>query len=393
MSRNRLYRKLSSLSLGALALSATVLTLPAQTAMAAPAGQSTPTPRTAPAGSVLHGRSSNAAAAAAHLPVVNLDAKVKTFLARHHAEGITDGLTSATTACDANTPARLWYAQQTKRLNALDVEMVQATAALALPTLDAMIAPQGAKENRLTDHAAVLTSSLTRLHTFWTADTARTAEMVEMRNDVVINPVRVYAVYRAIGLTRTQASLLTAAEVAWVRTSSGMQHGHSPLLTFNSVATTGDLGHRRIVMGQGLMGYLDTVGDGDLEARLVLAHEYGHEVQDSIGMNNDKVEPTVPLASERLELHADASAGYVAAHAKGYHLDTAALKQGNAMFYSLGDCSTDAADHHGSPAQRDRAASWGEAQAAGSSTVLTPVAFRSIFDKALPLTIIPDTAA
>ena len=84
---------------------------------------------------------------------------------------------------------------------------------------------------------------------------------------------------------------------------------------------------------------------------------------------------------------ADGYATYFLTHKRGAALNAQRAAGAVETFAQLGDCLVDYPDHHGTPAQRDAAASWAvdlahDAQKQGM--VLPSATFATTFDAALP---------
>lgn len=97
-----------------------------------------------------------------------------------------------------------------------------------------------------------------------------------------------------------------------------------------------DLGHRR------------TSNSGDLAVAYILAHEYGHAVQFSLGLFDRQAGP-----SARIEQHADCWAGVWANDAITHHyLEDANLGEAVAAAGLVGDYEANSPGHHGTPRER-----------------------------------------
>jgi hypothetical protein len=128
----------------------------------------------------------------------------------------------------------------------------------------------------------------------------------------------------------------------------------------------------------------------DVAPAAILSHEFGHHIQYEEGLD---LETTLsdPEASRRLELMADTFGGYYLTHIRGAHVGIGRVRSFVMLFYSLGDCSFDSNSHHGTPAQRRKAAEFGALNALLPATRVLPsrtVRFR--FEKVLPKIVAPD---
>lgn len=85
---------------------------------------------------------------------------------------------------------------------------------------------------------------------------------------------------------------------------------------------------------------------GDFAVAMVMAHEFGHHIQDELGLFGASDTPTI-------EQHADCLAGvWTAAAERIGILDPGDVEEGMAAAWLVGDSAFDAADHHGTSDQR-----------------------------------------
>jgi predicted metalloprotease len=102
-------------------------------------------------------------------------------------------------------------------------------------------------------------------------------------------------------------------------------------------------------------GYGKTVGD--FAVAYIVAHEYGHQVQDELGLFQKYGEQLPTMA---FELQADCYAGTWAKSAQdANHLDSGDVQEALDAALAVGDFDTEAAAHHGTPEQRQEAWSTG----------------------------------
>ncbi len=143
----------------------------------------------------------------------------------------------------------------------------------------------------------------------------------------------------------------------------------NPLLTMNAIATSSNDASSSnvkdsIIIGDGVLQFLNDSGLESSGPDFVHAHEFGHHVQFQIDM-------TVPPGStyanndQRNELMADALSGYFLGHDEGGNMHPEEIRTFHQTAFSTGDCSVeDNDDHHGTPLQRQCAAIWGASLAA-----------------------------
>src|SRR3954452_3835243 len=106
---------------------------------------------------------------------------------------------------------------------------------------------------------------------------------------------------------------------------------------------------------------------GDFAVAYIVAHEYGHQVQDELG-EFDKYGDQVPTMA--FELQADCYAGTWAKHAQAEDkLDDGDVQEALDAALAVGDFSTDSPGHHGTPEQRE--ASWTQGFDSGDPSACT----------------------
>ena len=123
---------------------------------------------------------------------------------------------------------------------------------------------------------------------------------------------------------------------------------------------------------------------------VVMGHEFGHHIQYELGLFDPVPSPE---ATRRTELMADSYAAYFGAHKRGLTLNTKRIVDALLSFYAVGDCAFDDNGHHGTPNQRERAATWGAqlAKAASpASSKLLASEFADLFEAKLPELVAPD---
>jgi uncharacterized protein len=92
---------------------------------------------------------------------------------------------------------------------------------------------------------------------------------------------------------------------------------------------------------------------GDFAVAYIVAHEYGHQVQQELG-EFDKYGDSVPTMA--FELQADCYAGTWAKHAQDEDkLEDGDVQEALDAALAVGDFSTDSPGHHGTPEQREAA--------------------------------------
>mmetsp|Transcript_12913 Transcript_12913/g.27457 ORF Transcript_12913/g.27457 Transcript_12913/m.27457 type:complete len:732 (-) Transcript_12913:141-2336(-) len=172
--------------------------------------------------------------------------------------------------------------------------------------------------------------------------------------------------------------------------------GGNPLLTMNAIATRA--ARRRdlpidglrdsIVVGDGVLRFLEDTGLASSGPEFVHAHEFGHHLQFEMdaAMRSSRYAGTGGYADDgdarRKEMMADAIAAYFLAHDRGGNMGEEEIEEFVATSYATGDCSVMDEDHHGTPEQRKCAAAWGASQAApDGGGLVDPEAFVREFDE------------
>jgi uncharacterized protein len=106
---------------------------------------------------------------------------------------------------------------------------------------------------------------------------------------------------------------------------------------------------------------------GDFAVAYIVAHEYGHQIQDELG-EFDRYGDSVPTMN--FELQADCYAGAWAKHAQDENkLEDGDVQEALDAALAVGDFSTDSPGHHGTPEQRE--ASWKQGFDSGDPSACT----------------------
>ena len=103
-----------------------------------------------------------------------------------------------------------------------------------------------------------------------------------------------------------------------------------------------------IVIGQGMVQYLEEIGFADVGAREVLFHEFAHHIQFSLGL--DPRDGT-PERTRYSELMVDALAAYYGHHPRGATLQRKRIQELVETAFFFGDCFFDDPGHHGTVRQ------------------------------------------
>lgn len=135
--------------------------------------------------------------------------------------------------------------------------------------------------------------------------------------------------------------------------------------TYNAISYSSG----RIYYGEGIFRDAKAKDASNLINVMILAHEYGHQLQYAFGL------PSVSESTARPnELEADGMAGYYLR--RGYGKSTfASIATGYEFAYSIGDYSTTSSGHHGTPPQRRSAVRLGFLLADPANAKLTASQF------------------
>ena len=229
--------------------------------------------------------------------------------------------------------------------------------------------------------------------------------LLAMKGTMLQDEARVAAVYQTFFLD-DDGSAITPAEAAEyagivrdaLLAAETLDGGDDPLFSFNAFAFSTSGQPDRIVMGDGILEGFAEVGFADVAPQAIYAHEFAHHIQYENEYFDD-VPPgaSPPIATAELtrytELMADAMAAYYLTHKRGATMNRHRVAKFLNAFFQLGDCAFDNPGHHGTPAQRMRAAQFGfdlADQAQKQGHILTSEQFKELFDEAYPDLVAPD---
>jgi len=165
---------------------------------------------------------------------------------------------------------------------------------------------------------------------------------------------------------------------------------NNPVLTANALAiqSTNSDGSKSerdsIIIGDGVFAFLKwlQLPNGP---DYIHSHEFGHHLQYDLGiMNTNGKGLSQAEETRRLELMADMLGSYFLAHNSGGRLDANQLDEVHRSAFSMGDCKSSIATHHGSPRQRECASNYGAKLAIKfGGSVLPPLQLKNMFDAKL----------
>lgn len=137
-------------------------------------------------------------------------------------------------------------------------------------------------------------------------------------------------------------------------------------------------------MGDGMLAGYQALGFGDVAPQAVYAHEFGHHIQFENGYFDDPIATAgdAPEQTRYTELMADAYSAYYLTHKRGLAMNKHRVARFLEAFFQIGDCAFTNPGHHGTPAQRMRAAEFGfdvVDQAHKQGPILTSEQFHDLF--------------
>ena len=296
-------------------------------------------------------------------------------------------------SCNSNTRLDQLLAQQLADWDANVTYFAQSTGMMNFPAYDALFFDNGSRYEYFGMHGEythAINKTFSGLKRFWDIKgsgivvAAMHGSMLRDRDKLIQLDIALYGESQPVAASSADLILSLLAQVPQY------DNGDHPVFTFNSFSQNSftfypyGLVPAKIVMGDGLMDDLDSIGYGDIAPQAILAHEYGHQIQFQLGIydNTGTVEGT-----EKNELMADAFSAYYLSHTKGECREWKRVRQFLQVFYNIGDCQFSNVNHHGTPTQRMYAAEWACRLANDvrrRGRVLTSQEFADLFDAELP---------
>lgn len=274
------------------------------------------------------------------------------------------------------------------------------SGALEFATYDALL--HGTEADRrydLTQDRQQLERTFRDAQRFWDAESAD-IQLVAMNGDILRDRARLTRLLVVLyGLSPQDAAAYADEVVRTVAEIPELRGGDNPIFSLNAFAFTAE-GYTdplissipdKIVVGDGILDALHSMGIGEVGPEAVLAHEFAHHVQFEKGLFDSPL--TGPEATRRTELMADAMGTYQVTHKRGLARNARRVLQAERTFYQVGDCQFDNPAHHGTPNQRLRAATWGASVARSQrkrGRVLPALSVARRFDAVLPRIVAPD---
>jgi hypothetical protein len=193
--------------------------------------------------------------------------------------------------------------------------------------------------------------------------------LLAMKGTMLQDSERVSAAYQFFfGVPPGLGDFLASLVLAGLAESVVLDGGNHSLFSFNALAFSPGPGSGiadRIVMGDGVLETYERLGLGDVAPQAIYVHEFAHHVQFENDYLSDPIPTTDPGGADAAEetrygeLMADAMAAYYLTHARGATMNQKRVVQFFEVFFEVGDCLFSNPGHHGTPAQRMRAAQFG----------------------------------
>lgn len=242
------------------------------------------------------------------------------------------------------------------------------------------------------EYTHIVNKTFKDLQRFWNIQ-SNDIVLVALHGNILLDREKVYRLERLMypWETEEEANFWVDQIVTRANTVAQYRKGNHPIFSFNAFAQTsfefppyGTL-PSKIVMGDGIMEAYSSIGYGNIAPQAILAHEFGHQVQFSLGLIP---EYWTPEGTRKIELMADAYSAYFLSHARGASMQWKRVQQFLQVFFNIGDCYFDFENHHGTPTQRMAAAEWAynlanNAQKQGH--ILSVQEFAKLFEEQLPL--------
>jgi len=278
------------------------------------------------------------------------------------------------------------------------MEVLGNAGAFDMPFVDAIFYGSESKTNTYGangEYTNALTSEIKDLKRFWDIDSKDIQLVPAHGRDVFTSRERVARAFTVMFGPAYQGA--DQDNLAWadiilaaLAKVPALRMGGNPLFTLNAMAIPdenlpdGSKITKRIVVGDGLLEGVGALVPGNVGPRMVLAHEFGHQVQfatDSLPEGDDVA------AGRHAELEADAYAGYYLVNSRGAALNAKRVADAAKSAWEFGDCDVTRQGHHGTPDQRERSVLWADSVANSASNqghILPARTYHSEFEAALP---------
>ena len=292
--------------------------------------------------------------------------------------------------CDPNTPLEVWMTEQLAGIAPTTVNVLLSYGVLDWPFFWTLGGDPDPTDDYFGVDGEYTREQLKRQREhlgFWTVDLDH-VYLQAAHGEVIANDAAMVRLVSFIAnVDEATAQGIVDLVQATIEADPVIGFDH-PIFTFNGFAfpeqVVPGLGPlpAKVVMGDGIFAGFEGIGLGDVAPDFILAHEMAHQVQYELGIFSDDT----PEGTRRTELMADGWAAYETAHARGATFRTKRLLDAVATPFNSGDCAFDDPNHHGTPDQRRRSASWGiDLANVGPKGMIIPAQeLPGLFDQGLP---------
>lgn len=282
--------------------------------------------------------------------------------------------------CDFNPPLTQWIDNELADWNDEVWGNAHWNGLYWIALWDVLASPRSGPEfyGRNGEYTQQVTKTFRDLKRFWNID-SQNILLLGAHGSVLRDRAALINMYISFGLDGSAAESAADYIAELLNSYPQYRNGDHPFLTFFSW-TSPDM----IVVGDGILEGLASIGYGDIGPQALLAHDFGHQILYQAGLG----EGNGPEFVRMLELGASAYAAYYLSHARGAAMQWKRVQQFLQVFYNTGDCYPDYYQHHGTPTQQMAAAEWAynlanNAQKQGH--ILTAQEFAALFEAQLPL--------
>lgn len=301
-----------------------------------------------------------------------------------------------------STALRDWLGDRVASIDPGVLATLDSLGVLDYPAFDALLFETSASPQffgRDGEFSKVLTKNMGDLRRFWDIK-SNDIQLVAMHGAMLQDRDRVIRLVEFLfEVDEPTAAQLADQIIALLASDPDLEKGQNPLFTFNAFAFTGEGDPDpvfaalpdKIISGDGIMEGMRAIGLRAVAPQAILAHEFGHHVQFEDNLFESPL--TGPEATRRTELMADAFSTYFLAHPRGQALNRNRLLGATQSFFEVGDCAFTSPNHHGTPLQRQRSATWAADLAKSmrpKGLIMPSLQFAARFDAKLPELVAPD---
>lgn len=301
-----------------------------------------------------------------------------------------------------STALRDWLADRVANIDPGVLATLSQLGVLDYPAFDALLFETSATPQffgRDGEFSKVIKENMGDLRRFWDIK-SNDIQLVAMHGAMLQDRDRVIRLVAFLfEVDEATAAQLADQIIALLASDPDLEKGQNPLFTFNAFAFTGEGDPDpifaalpdKIIFGDGIVEGMRAIGLRAVAPQAILAHEFGHHVQFEDNLFDSPL--TGPEATRRTELMADAFSTYFLAHPRGQAMNRKRLLAASQSFFEVGDCAFTSPNHHGTPLQRQRSATWASDLALNmrpKGLILPSLNFAKRFDAKLPELVAPD---